>query len=347
MKVLGIETSCDETAASVVEDGSRTLSNVVSSQAAVHAQFGGVVPEVASRRHVEAIVPVVDSALKEAALPAEDIDLIAVTTGPGLVGSLVVGVAFAKGMSLAARVPIVGVHHIQAHLYANFLSDCPPRFPFVGLVVSGGHSDLIWAEDHAEQMVLGSTRDDAAGEAFDKGARALGLGFPGGPEIEQAAKGGSDRAVDLPIAATAETEFSFSGVKSALVRTVRDGRDALRVADLAASYQRAIVEPLVQKTLAAAHRLKPRAIVVGGGVSANRLLRERLTSEAGAAGLSVFFPDPALSTDNAAMVASRGFYQFHTLGADDLTLDAAANLPWPCSGGWRLEARGWSPEARS
>lgn len=329
MKVLGIETSCDETAAAVVEDGRSILSNTVSSQAALHARWGGVVPEVASRRHVEAIVPVVDSALAEAGMGSDEIDLIAVTVGPGLVGSLVVGVAFAKGMAQAKGIPLVGVHHIQAHLYASFLGGEPPGFPFVGLVVSGGHSDLIWALDHAKQELIGQTKDDAAGEAFDKGARLLGLGFPGGPEIERVASDGSADAVDLPIAATGEDEFSFSGVKSALARMVQEGSHGSSTADLAASYQRVIVEPLVEKAIAAACRLRSETIVVGGGVSANRVLRERLGAEAAQQGIAAFFPDLALATDNAAMVAARGYYQFRSLGADSLSLDAVANLPWP------------------
>jgi N6-L-threonylcarbamoyladenine synthase len=331
LRILGIETSCDETAASVVEDGRRILSNVVSSQAALHAEFGGVVPEVASRRHVEAIVPVVDAALKQAGARQGDIDLIAVTAGPGLVGSLVVGVAFAKGMAQAQGIPIVGVHHIQAHLYACFLSDEPPEFPFVGLVVSGGHSDLICAQDHARQELIGRTRDDAAGEAFDKGARLLGLGFPGGPEIEREAASGSADAVAFPIAATGEREFSFSGVKSALARIVQSGSHGYSLADLAAGYQRAVVEPLVEKAIGAAREFGSSTIVVGGGVSANLLLRERLGREGAREGLRVFFPDLSLTTDNAAMVAARGEYQFRSLGPDSLDLDAAASLPWPSS----------------
>jgi N6-L-threonylcarbamoyladenine synthase len=339
MIVLGIETSCDETSAAVVADGRRVLSSVVSSQVAVHRAHGGVVPELAARRHVTAIVPVVDQALREAGIDRDDLDAIAVTQGPGLAGALVVGVNAAKAMAYALDRPLVGVNHLEAHIYANWLCETAestrvPDFPILCLLVSGGHTELILMSAHGHFHHLGRTLDDAAGEAFDKGARLLGLGFPGGPAIEEAAREGNPRAFALPRAWLPGThDFSFSGLKTALLRlteplrlpsteepkTARTSpsgpfrehrppvyRADAPLADLAASYQEAIVEPLAVKAAEAAREHGVGTVVLAGGVAANTRLRARLVQEVAARHGSeapVMFPSLAFCTDNAAMVA--------------------------------------------
>ena len=316
-RILGIETSCDETAAAVVSDGRVIHSNAVASQVDLHAQYGGVFPELASREHVKAIYPIVESALKEAHLDIDDIDAIAVTQGPGLAGSLVVGVNAAKGLALATEKPLIGINHLEGHIYsawlypANTTPHQPPRFPLLALLVSGGHSELILVSDHLTYQRLGGTLDDAAGEAFDKIARLLDLPYPGGPSIQTASGGGRETAFTFPKAMLEGTwDFSFSGVKTAVLRAVEalqaEGR-ALPIADLAASFQAAVADVLVEKTLLAAQEHKVRDIVVAGGVSANKRLREKILSESKR---PVHIPPLTLCTDNAAMIAGAGYYHY-------------------------------------
>ncbi|HET7754156.1 MAG TPA: tRNA (adenosine(37)-N6)-threonylcarbamoyltransferase complex transferase subunit TsaD [Anaeromyxobacteraceae bacterium] len=311
MKVLGIETSCDETAAAVVEDGRRALSDVVATQIELHRKWGGVVPELASRNHVMQVMPVVDEALARAGVRPQELDGIAVTSGPGLVGALLVGVQVAKSLALAWRKPLARVNHLEGHLVAAFLADPPPTFPFLGFVVSGGHTSLYAAKDFGDYRLLGSTRDDAAGEAFDKGAKLLGLPYPGGVAIDKLARTGNAAAVKFPkaIVRGAELDFSFSGLKTALLHHVRKHGvpEGQGLADLCASYQEAIVGALTQKLFRAARQLQFERIVLSGGVAANGRLRAAVTDKAAEyEGLSVFLPAPKLCTDNAAMIAVAG-----------------------------------------
>jgi N6-L-threonylcarbamoyladenine synthase len=343
--VLGIETSCDETGVAVIEGGSRILSNVVASSEQFHRRFGGVVPEIASRKQVEVISAVARQALDEAGVALPDLGAVAVTFAPGLVGSLVVGVCFAKAIAFAHSLPLVAVHHIEAHIYAHFLvtesqpgpavpHNGDPPFPFLALVVSGGHSDLVAVRGHGEYEVLGRTRDDAAGEAFDKGARLLGLGYPGGPAIDAAAEAGNRRAVAFPRASISDEgaggtkwDFSFSGVKTALARYMRDVAEPDRapVEDLAASYQEAVVEPLVERSLAAAQALRFERLLVGGGVANNSRLRALMAERAREAAIEVRFPPSELCTDNAAMVAVAGYFRWRRGKVAGLDLDAYAS----------------------
>jgi N6-L-threonylcarbamoyladenine synthase len=311
LRVLGIETSCDETAAAVVEDGRRALSDVVSSQVEIHRRWGGVVPELASRNHVVQVMPVVDEALARAGVGPEGIDGLAVTSGPGLVGALLVGVQVAKALSLAWERPLARVNHLEGHLLAGFLTDPVPEFPFLGLVVSGGHTSLYLAEGFGRYRLLGQTRDDAAGEAFDKGAKLLGLPYPGGVAIDRLAREGDPRAVKFPkaIVKGGQLEFSFSGLKTALLHHVRRrGVPAgSALADLCASYQEAIVAALVQKLFRAARTLQLERVVLAGGVAANSRLRQAVAERAAEyEGMRVFLPPPRLCTDNAAMIAVAG-----------------------------------------
>lgn len=350
MNVLGIETSCDETAVAVVRDGRQILASVIASQMAEHARFGGVVPELASRRHVEAINTVIRAALADAALTTRQIDLIAVTNRPGLLGALLVGVSGAKAMAMALGVPLVGVHHIEAHLYANFLTHPEADFPAVALVVSGGHTDLFHLRGHGDYRLLGRTRDDAAGEAFDKCARLMGLAYPGGPEIEAAARGGDPKAVKLPRAYLPNTyEFSFSGLKTAvrnvLQGSTNKGQEPMRatfaptVSDLAASFQEAVADVLVRKTMAAAHDMDVPQVFLAGGVAANTHLRARMTAACAEAGIRLFYPPPILCTDNGAMIAAAGYYYHATgRGMGDLALtvspgESLAPVPTRGTGG--------------
>ena len=311
MKVLGIETSCDETAAAVVEDGRRALSDVVSTQIDVHRRWGGVVPELASRNHVVQVMPVIDEALVHAGVAPSELDAVAVTGGPGLVGALLVGVQAAKALALAWEKPLVRVNHLEGHLVAAFLSETPPIFPYLGLVVSGGHTSLYAARGFGDYRLLGQTRDDAAGEAFDKGAKLLGLPYPGGVAIDRLAKEGNPHATRFPkaIVKGAELDFSFSGLKTALLHHVRKhGVPAGQgLADLCASYQEAIVRALVEKAFRAARRLQFERLVLSGGVAANSRLRAAVVERAGEyEGMQVFVPPPRLCTDNAAMIAVAG-----------------------------------------
>ncbi len=328
MNVLGIETSCDETAVAVVRDGRMILSNVVASQMAEHAKYGGVVPEIASRRHVENINAVLARALDEAGLGFGDVHAVAVTNRPGLLGALLVGVTAAKAFALALGVPIVGVHHIEAHLYANFLTHADAAFPAVALVVSGGHTDLFHVKGHGEYVLLGRTRDDAAGEAFDKCARLMGLDYPGGPAIEEAAKTGNPKAVPLPRPWLDDDPFafSFSGLKTA-VRRLAQSENPPAVPDLSAAFQESVVDVLVGKTLRAARATGETRVFLAGGVAANARLRERMRAACDAAGLSLFFPPPALCTDNGAMIAATGFFHLQAGHADDLTLSTLPSEP--------------------
>jgi len=327
MKILGIETSCDETAASVVANGSEIISNVVASQIDIHSRYGGIVPEIASRQHLLTIVPVINRAMSEAKVSWQDIDGIAVTFGPGLAGSLLVGVNMAKAIALAKQLSITGVNHLEAHIYANWLEEQKrPVFPCLCLIVSGGHSDLVLMRGHGQFEKLGRTRDDAAGEAFDKAARILNLGYPGGPAIERAASSGAP-CLPLPRAWLKDShDFSFSGLKTALWHLVQKERilaNASSVADAAASFQSAVVDVLVAKTIEAAKEFKVRQILLSGGVAANKSLTEHLLNSSP---LPVLVPPPPLCTDNAAMVAACGYYHFQNGQVDGYDLDVVPSL---------------------
>jgi N6-L-threonylcarbamoyladenine synthase len=339
--LLGIETSCDETAAAVVSDGRVVLSSTVASQVELHARYGGVFPEMASRQHVRDIMPVVEAAMRDAGAEWGDLAAIAATHGPGLSGSLLVGVNAAKGISLARDLPLIGVNHLEGHLYSNWLhSDGrvrgpadprddeadDPRFPHVALIVSGGHTDLVHVTGHGQYELLGATLDDAAGEAFDKVARLLGLGYPGGPAIERAASGGDPSAYSFPVARTASPfDFSFSGVKTAVLRLVEQESRTGGVAtsDIAASFQAAIVTALVGRIRRALEAKPATAVLVAGGVSANGSLRAALS---GAVDVPVRFPPPALCTDNAAMIAAAGYWACDAGDVDRLDLDVLPGL---------------------
>lgn len=335
MRVLAIETSCDDTGAAVILDGRKILSNVVSSQVPIHQKYGGVVPELASRRHIESIVPIVKEALETAKLTLSEIDGIAVTQGPGLVGSLLVGLSFAKSIAFATGLPFIGVNHIEAHLSAIFLEERSPRFPFIGLVVSGGHSSLFRVDGFGKYRRLGQTRDDAAGEAFDKVAKLLGLGYPGGPIIDELSKTGNSKAIRFPRASLGKDsfDFSFSGLKTAVVNYVKnhpaasEGYSEAHVRDIVASFQEAVVEVLVKKTLRAAQHEKLRRIVLSGGVAANQRLRERIKQEASEQKLKVYLPSPSFCTDNAAMVGVVGYEYLKRGIRSPLSLNAFSNLP--------------------
>lgn len=329
--ILGIETSCDETSAAVVADGSTVLSNVVASQVEIHQRFGGVVPEVASRQHIEVLNPVIKTALAEAGAGYDNLDAVAVTQGPGLLGSLLVGLMAAKSLAFALNIPLVAVNHIEAHIYANFLETPEVPFPFVALVVSGGHTDLVYATGHSEFALVGQTRDDAAGESFDKVARALGLGYPGGPPIERLAREGDPTAVPLPQALLEENTFdtSFSGLKTAVVNYVnriRQKGEAVNLANLAASFQAAVAEVLVTKSFSAASAYGTETILLAGGVAANGFIRNRFSEEAARRKMRLFIPPPALCTDNAAMVAAAGYHHFLRGDFAPLTINAEASL---------------------
>lgn len=333
--ILAIETSCDETAAAVLRGGTEVLSSVVASQIDFHARFGGVVPEIASRKHVEAITGVVDEALEQAGVTLRDLSALAVTYGPGLVGALVVGVSYAKGLALATGLPLVGVNHLEGHLFANLLADPEAQAPFVALLVSGGHTSLVHAPAWGEYHILGSTLDDAAGEAFDKVAKALGLGYPGGPIISKLAAEGDPAAIAFPRAMinTPDLDFSLSGLKTAVVTYIdaerRAGRE-LRPADIAASFQAAVIDVQVAKALRAVEETGVRTFLIGGGVSANPALRSALTAALTARGVHVSVPPLTLCTDNAAMIGAAAHFRFgrgETLGPSaeavpDLTLES-------------------------
>jgi len=334
MITLGIDTSCDDTSAAVLHGEREILSNIVSSQEEVHSRYGGVVPELASRSHLEQIIPVIRKALDQAFVQLADIDLVAVTCGPGLVGSLLVGLSTAKGICFTTGKPLAGVNHIRGHMESIFLSHPKPALPAISLVVSGGHTELHLVSKGKTMSTLGRARDDAAGEAFDKVAKKLGLGYPGGPVVEKAARGGREDAWPFRPASMSDgsLDFSFSGLKSAVVRAVAERPELLDPAeeearrDLMASFQWAAVRSLLRNTLEAAEAHKARAVFVSGGVSANGLLRDRFTEACGEKGLEVYFPDRGLTSDNGAMIAAAGVKQFTRYGPHDLSLDAVSRL---------------------
>ncbi len=329
--IIGIESSCDETAASVVENGRNVMSNIISSQIEIHKEFGGVVPEVASRKHIENINSVVEEALTKAGVAPEQIDAIAVTYGPGLVGALLVGVNFAKGLSYAWNKPLIGVNHIEGHISANFIEDKDLEPPFVCLVASGGHTHLVYVKNYGAYEILGKTRDDAAGEAFDKIARALGLGYPGGPLIDNAARNGNKDAIKFPrVVIDDETlDFSFSGLKSAVLNYIHNSRqknEKIVIEDVAASFQQAVVDVLVLKTLKAAKMKNCNNIALAGGVASNSSLRNMLQEECLKNNYKFTKPSPVLCTDNAAMIGCAGYYKFLNKQFADSTLNALPNL---------------------
>ncbi len=325
-RILAIETSCDETAAAVVEDGRRILSSVIASQVDTHALSGGVVPEIASRQHIEAVDPVVEQALMEAGFSLNEVDAIAVTSGPGLVGALLVGVSSAKALAYAAGLPLVSVNHIEGHICANYLAYPELSPPFVCLVASGGHSHILSVRDYGDYVLLGQTQDDAAGEAFDKAARVLGLPYPGGPRLDVLAEEGNPDAIPLPRAKLdGRYDLSFSGLKTALinrVHTLRQSGQEVPAADIAASFRKAVVDALVSKTLLAAAETHARAVAVAGGVAANSLLRRELQAGATRMGLPCYIPPVLLCTDNAAMIGSAAFFRLMCGEIADLRLNA-------------------------
>ena len=325
-RVLGIETSCDETAAAVVADGKDVLSSVVSSQVDLHARFGGVVPELASRAHLDLLTPVVAEAMVTAGVEGRDLAAVAATVGPGLIGALLVGVSHAKGLALVHGVPFVGVNHLEGHLYAAFLEEPDLELPAVALLVSGGHTMLIHMEAHGQYRLLGQTIDDAAGEAFDKVARFLGLGYPGGPVIDRLALEGDPTAIAFPRGLLDEAyDFSFSGLKTSVITYVRKHPD-VEVADVAASFQEAVVDVLVRKARRAARDTGAKAICLAGGVAANSSLRERTLDACIADGLRAYLPSRAMCTDNAAMIAAAGWWRLQAEGPTGLDAGANPNL---------------------
>ncbi len=334
MLVLGLESSCDETAAAVVADGSDVLSDVVASQVEVHAPFGGVVPELASRAHVINVIPVLRAALEEAGVTLDHIDGIAVTCGPGLVGALLIALQTGKAIAFARGLPLVGVHHLEGHLTAIYLEERSPPFPHLALVVSGGHTSLIRVDDHGQLTELGATRDDAAGEAFDKVAKLVGLGYPGGVAIDRLARRGDPRAVPLPRAMTAKhtkDDFSFSGLKTAVLNHVRQNGvpEGQALADLCASFQATVVEVLVRKTRRAARREGLHHVQVCGGVAANSLLRSEMQRVGEEYDFSVYVPPPRRCTDNAAMIAAAGYHRLRRGEHAGLDLNASSSLALP------------------
>lgn len=325
MKILGIETSCDETSAAIVEDGRGILSNIVASQVDLHQKYGGIVPEIASRKHVEMILPTIQEALDAAGCSLNNIDAVAAINRPGLIGALIVGVAAAKAIALATGKPLAAVHHLAGHIYANFLCDPVPEFPFVCLVVSGGHSDIVYMPGHGDYTIMARTKDDAAGEAFDKCARAMGLGYPGGPIIDKMAENGNPEAVAFPRAKVGESlNFSFSGLKTAVIRFVAQDGGKTPIEDVAASFQQAVVDVLVENTIKAARMKRVSRVLIAGGVAANRTLQRQMKERGEAAGFTVSAPPPKLCTDNAAMAASAAFFNFEEGLRDGLQMDTYA-----------------------
>jgi N6-L-threonylcarbamoyladenine synthase len=331
MRILGIESSCDDCAAAVMADGRKILSHAIHSQIATHRPYGGVVPELASRDHLKKIVPVLEKAMQDARLDWKDLDGIAVTYGPGLIGSLLVGLSAAKALSFALEIPFCGINHLEGHLFAVFLEDPAPAFPFVGMIVSGGHTSLYHVKGFDNRSLLGQTRDDAAGEAFDKVAKLLGLGYPGGGVIDQMAREGNPAAFAFPrpLSATESLDFSFSGLKTSVRNFIEQRGKAFvekHMADVVSSFQEAVVDSLLMKLSRAVHRTGTQTVVVCGGVAANSRLRTRLQEMAGEEALEVFVPSPALCTDNAAMIAAAGTRSLLAGRSSPLSLNAQANL---------------------
>ena len=331
MKILAIESSCDETAAAVVEDGRKVISSVVASQVEEHKLYGGVVPEIASRRHAEAIVPVVKNSLEQAELTLKEIDAIAVTYAPGLLGALLVGVNFAKGLSLSTGLPLVPTHHLRSHIASNYISNPDLKPPFLCLVVSGGHSHIVMVEDYTKMRIIGKTRDDAAGEAFDKAARTMGMPYPGGIALDKVAEDGDPFAFKLPrpTVSGSQYDFSFSGLKTAVINLIHNSAQKgieLNKADVCASFRYAVVDCLKTNFLKAAEDLKVDKLVIAGGVSANRLLRSSLQEECDKHGLAFYMPEKSLCGDNAAMVGSQGYYEFLSGNIASTDLNAFATM---------------------
>lgn len=330
---LSIESSCDETAAAVLANGRELLSNVISTQIETHKLYGGVVPEIASRQHLMNINSVIAKALEDACVEISDIDLIAVTYGPGLIGALVIGVAAAKALALANDIPLVGVNHMHGHISSNYISYPELEPPFVSLVISGGHTNLINVKDYIDFEVIGSTRDDAVGEAYDKVARVIGLGYPGGPKIDNIAKNGNAEAVHFKRVYLDKDslDFSFSGIKTAVLNYVNTERQANReldISNIAAGFQEAIVDVLVDKSMQAVRQYGNGRLVLAGGVAANSRIREAITRRCEKEGIKLYLPEKKLCTDNAAMIGCAGYYKYLKCGADSLHLDATANLPF-------------------
>lgn len=332
MRILALESSCDETAAAVVEDGRKVLSSIIASQVEEHKLYGGVVPEIASRRHCEAVVGVTRQALEEAGMTLDEVDAIAVTYAPGLIGALLVGVNFAKGLALSSGKPLIPVHHLRSHIAANYITSPELEPPFLCLVVSGGHSHIIQVKDYTDLRVLGRTRDDAAGEAFDKAARAMGMSYPGGVEMDKIAQNGNPEAFALPHPTVdgSEYDFSFSGLKTAVINLIHNAEQkgqTLPVADLAASFRKAVVDCLVKNFVKAAMDTGSTKLVIAGGVSANSLLRSRLKQECQKHGWEFYMPQLSLCGDNAAMVGSQGYYEYLSGKIASLDLNACAEMP--------------------
>lgn len=329
--ILAIESSCDETAAAVVKNGREVLSNIIYSQIALHTEYGGVVPEIASRKHIEKINQVIEQALTDAHMELKEMDAIAVTYGPGLVGALLVGVSAAKAISFASGIPLVGVHHIEGHISANFIENKDLEPPFICLVVSGGHSHLVVVKDYGEYKILGRTRDDAAGEAFDKVARAIGLGYPGGPKIDKISKEGNPDAIHFPRAKVAEAEydFSFSGLKSAVLNYLNScemkGEEVNR-ADVAASFQKAVIDVLVEHSMDAVKRYGYNKFAIAGGVASNSSLRAAFEKACAQNNIEFYHPSPVFCTDNAAMIGTAGYYEFIKGVRSGYDLNAVPNL---------------------
>lgn len=329
--VLAIESSCDETAAAVVRNGREVLSNIISSQIALHTVYGGVVPEIASRKHIEKINQVTEEALREASVTLEDIDVVGVTYGPGLVGALLVGVAEAKAIAYAARKPLVGVHHIEGHIAANFIEHKELEPPFFSLVVSGGHTHLVRVRDYGRFDIIGKTRDDAAGEAFDKVARAIGLGYPGGPKIDKVAKEGDPEAIQFPRAHMGDSpyDFSFSGVKSAVLNYINGCRmkgEEYCQADVAASFQKAVTDVLVENAMHAAEEYHAEKFAIAGGVASNSALRAAMKAACAKRGIEFYYPSPVYCTDNAAMIGVAAYYEYRNGTRHGWDLNAVPNL---------------------
>ena len=329
--ILGIETSCDETAAAVIKNGREILSNVIYSQIETHTIYGGVVPEIASRKHIEAVVPVVREALSQASMKIEDVSAVAVTYGPGLVGPLLVGVSYAKAYAYGCGKPLIGVHHIEGHIAANYIENKELEPPFMCLIVSGGHTHLVNVKDYGVYEILGRTMDDAAGEAYDKVARAIGLGYPGGPKIDKVAKKGDPEAIAFPRAHIEgdEYDFSFSGLKSAVLNYLNScemREEEINTADVAASFQAAVVDVLVGNSMKAVDKYNVRKFAIAGGVASNSALREAMEEACKERGVSFYRPSPILCTDNGAMIASAGYYEYVKKNFAELTLNAVPNL---------------------
>ena len=331
MVILGLESTCDETAAAVVQDGKTVVSNVIATSVQEQALYGGVVPEIASRHHLENVNTVVDQAMDESGVTMDEVDMIGVTCGPGLVGALLIGLATAKAYAAATGKPLIGVHHIHGHICANFIEHKQLEPPFTALVISGGHTNIVEVTDYNKCQVLGGTRDDAAGEAYDKVARVLGLGYPGGPLIDKIARAGNPHAVEFKrvFLEKGSLDFSFSGIKTGVLNFINSEKQSGRnicVPDIAASFQAAVLDVIVAKTVSAALDMKKDRIVLAGGVAANSRLREMLKAECDKNGIELYYPSPVLCTDNAAMIGCAAYYKYKAGMRDDLTLDAMPNL---------------------